>query len=120
MKGKLRQVSPYGFRVEGDPNWHNFIKNRNKVFSENAKKFKGMEIEWEENEAGLVTRLGTPDKKEVPITNTKPSNSLLIKGFYNQSLKGLEEDINDFGKENSIKATQTHIKGEGFVAFVWY
>jgi hypothetical protein len=115
--GIIKQVSAYGFKVEGDVNWHNFNKAQTQVFSENCKKHTGKQIEWEENENGYVTRVGLPSKKPEP---PKPMLSLRMKSFFNQSIKALEDNVNDFGKEKAIKYSQTHIQGNNYVCFVWY
>jgi hypothetical protein len=119
-KGIIERVSLYGFKVEGDNNWHNFAKNRTQVFSENCKKHKGKEIEWEKDTNGLVFRVGLPNSKPIIKEESKEPLGLRIKGFSDPSLRGLTDQLNEFGTIKKIKATQTHIKGTGYIAFVWY
>ena len=120
MRGILTTVGKYGFKVEGDDNWHNFARNRTQVFTEHCIKLKGKEIEWEENKDNLVARLGTPDKNPVKKTENKPAKGLLVKSFSDSCIKGLEEQINEFGTTKEIKKVETHPEGTRWVAFVWY
>ena len=123
--GKLIKVSMYGFQIEGDENWHNFIKNRNQVFSENCKKHLNKIIAWEENEKGQVIRVGIPSQKDYDDAKEEPkqvnkSNSKSVKLIVADTPELFESEINSFNSKVKVIATQTHIWEGKFVAVIYY
>ena len=117
---KITKVGLYGFMVEGKEEWNNYDKKYKG--SKLTQEDKGKLVTYGVNPAGYVTFIkfeseSTPIQK---IEDKGKRSSLSVKVITSDDPSIFEGEINEFGRNNKVVATQTHSWGAYLVAVVYY
>ena len=113
-EGTIKQVSPYGFRIEGNDDWFNIVKDKQKDLSKILREYIGDKIGWEENEKGAITALIIKDEK------VEGSPSLMIKIISGNNYEDITKQYNAFAKSSLICYTQSLSVASDLIIICYY
>jgi len=122
IQGKLIKVSMHkGLLLDGKEKWINIDNTiKEETHLEALKNLINKQVEIDLNSKGYWHELKKIETETEFSNADKLKTYTKIHAVQSNNLKGFVNCINEFSKNNKVKATQTHIKNSNYIAFIYY